>query len=858
MKQSRSRKIVVSLILFVGIMAATMLHTTTAKAAGAYYIQVNKTTNVVTVFNNDGTPNRAFACSDGDDTPLGTFYTKAKYTWKLLYFNSYGQYSTRITGSILFHSVPYNAQNKASQSYRAYNKLGETASHGCIRLTTEAAKWIYDNCPVGTQVNIINGTAMNDPLGKPATIRVNAALGMGWDPTDPDPSNPYATATPSISVANVVRNLEYNEVRDLRSGVVAYDSCGNDISGQVTLSGTVDVKRLGSYTVSYYVTDALGRSASTSVTYQVVDTKKATIKGVKSKRTQEYKSSLTLRKGISAKTVDNKKLTSKIKVKIVYPGSKKEKTYTKSKLTFTKVGTYKINYYVKNPNNGKMTKMVCKVTVRDTKAPIVKGVSAKKTAEYNATLNLMSKVSAKKVSGTSLTKKIKVYVKAPKSKKWKLLKIGKQTKYYKLTKLGTYQVKYIATNTTSNKKTTKIMKLTVKDTKAPVVKGVKSSRTADYTSNINFAKGISAKKVSGASLTKNIKIYLQRPDSSKWYLLSGTKRTSYKLSMAGTYRVKYVAVNSTSKKKTEKITKLVVRDMMAPLMGGVIDFKQAEYNSTLDLTQNVTAQLPSKASNVSPISISVLAPGATSWSTELDENQSKAYAFASVGEYQVRYCATNTTSKKTTEKFMKVTVMDTATPTLSLADVFQSLVEDPSTHEYLYGLHIGDSMPLTTAQLQAAIPSGGAVKTSVQITDAEQVTLTTIDEITDTSQYTFEQAGEYTVTITAMNPSKVDAPAKITIRVTVTDAASEEPLGAPVIKMDADSTGESKAETEPETEIESETEAEPETETELELETATESETETESESETESVTERELETETESETVIETESEVE
>jgi lipoprotein-anchoring transpeptidase ErfK/SrfK len=34
------------------------------------------------------------------------------------------------------------------------NKLGVPASHGCIRLEIENAKWIYYNIPIGTPVNI--------------------------------------------------------------------------------------------------------------------------------------------------------------------------------------------------------------------------------------------------------------------------------------------------------------------------------------------------------------------------------------------------------------------------------------------------------------------------------------------------------------------------------------------------------------------------------------------------------------------------------------------------------------------------------------------------------------------------------
>ena len=54
--------------------------------------------------------------------------------------------ATQITGNILFHSVPYTEKyNNASLEYWEYDKLGTSASLGCIRLTVKNAKWIYDN-----------------------------------------------------------------------------------------------------------------------------------------------------------------------------------------------------------------------------------------------------------------------------------------------------------------------------------------------------------------------------------------------------------------------------------------------------------------------------------------------------------------------------------------------------------------------------------------------------------------------------------------------------------------------------------------------------------------------------------------
>ena len=63
-----------------------------------------------------------------------------------------------------------------------YNKLGTTCSHGCIRLCVADAKWIYDNCALGTKVELYDSPDPG-PLGKPALKLLPA--GQTWDPTDP-------------------------------------------------------------------------------------------------------------------------------------------------------------------------------------------------------------------------------------------------------------------------------------------------------------------------------------------------------------------------------------------------------------------------------------------------------------------------------------------------------------------------------------------------------------------------------------------------------------------------------------------------------------------------------------------------
>ena len=138
-------------------------------------------------------PYKAMVCSVGLNgaTPTGSYNTTDKYTWRLLSGNVYGQYATRITGHYLFHSVPYVTQNKADLEYDEFNKLGEAASLGCIRLSVEDAKWIYDNCPKGTPVTIYDSNDP-EPLAKPTPIKIDTNDSRRvWDPTDPDPSNPW-------------------------------------------------------------------------------------------------------------------------------------------------------------------------------------------------------------------------------------------------------------------------------------------------------------------------------------------------------------------------------------------------------------------------------------------------------------------------------------------------------------------------------------------------------------------------------------------------------------------------------------------------------------------------------------------
>ncbi len=163
-----------------------------------YYIRINRKQNCITVYTLDDEgeytiPYKAMICSTGlyNATPRGTYQISTKYLWRELYGGVYGQYATRIHGGVLFHSVPYYSRSKNALCTDKYNKLGQQASMGCVRLTVEDAKWIAENCPQGTTVEIYDDDDPG-PLGKPEAVKIDTdSPNKGWDPTDPDENNPW-------------------------------------------------------------------------------------------------------------------------------------------------------------------------------------------------------------------------------------------------------------------------------------------------------------------------------------------------------------------------------------------------------------------------------------------------------------------------------------------------------------------------------------------------------------------------------------------------------------------------------------------------------------------------------------------
>ncbi|MGI6168698.1 MAG: cadherin-like beta sandwich domain-containing protein [Christensenellales bacterium] len=176
-----------------------------------YVIRINISGQVVAVFAKDHNgqytvPVRSMICSTGayNQTPTGSFRLSDKYRWRLMLGDVYSQYMCRVVGSIAMHSIPYKRASADTLFTSSFNSLGRPVSAGCIRLRAVDAKWVYDNCPSGTTVEIYQKASW--PGVPDQFLGVKIPAHVNWDPSDPSPSNPYShintTPTPYAAAAN--------------------------------------------------------------------------------------------------------------------------------------------------------------------------------------------------------------------------------------------------------------------------------------------------------------------------------------------------------------------------------------------------------------------------------------------------------------------------------------------------------------------------------------------------------------------------------------------------------------------------------------------------------------------------------
>ena len=246
-----------------------------------YVIYVNLSWNVVTVCTTDDsgeeTPVKAFYCStarEGKTTPEGEFEMGVWYEWCSLVDGTYGQYSYRLTGDssithILFHSVPYLEMSNDSLEWGEYDKLGEDASLGCIRLAVCDARWLCENVGSGSKVIIYSDESSAGPLTPTSACFIPPAVTQicGWDPTDPDEENPWLTYSFTFDAEDEIE-ISAGEELDITEYVTAVDCYENDLSEYAVY--TVDGEDYGfTYTPVYVSSSSTSDQADLiSISYE--------------------------------------------------------------------------------------------------------------------------------------------------------------------------------------------------------------------------------------------------------------------------------------------------------------------------------------------------------------------------------------------------------------------------------------------------------------------------------------------------------------------------------------------------------------------------------------------------------------
>lgn len=136
-----------------GYVAADLVKTVKVDKRYTVYVDIAK--QKVSIYNSSGLV-KEISCSTGKvytETPKGRYLIGSRGNY---FITEDGNvkcfYWVRFNNNYLFHSVLCDLAGNIIQSEA--KKIGSKASHGCIRLPFDEAKWVYDNIPSNTLVTI--------------------------------------------------------------------------------------------------------------------------------------------------------------------------------------------------------------------------------------------------------------------------------------------------------------------------------------------------------------------------------------------------------------------------------------------------------------------------------------------------------------------------------------------------------------------------------------------------------------------------------------------------------------------------------------------------------------------------------
>ncbi|KGL41416.1 hypothetical protein EP57_06135, partial [Listeria booriae] len=421
--------------------------------------------------------------------------------------------------------------------------------------------------------------------------------------TDSDGNTTTKTVTVTVTSndAPVItasdKTLKKGASFDPMVGVTASDVEDGNVTDKVTVTANdVDTSVVGTYHVTYSVTDSDGNTTTKTITVTVTSNDAPVITA--SDKTLKKGGSFDPMAGVSASDTEDGNVTSSVSV-------------TANDVDTSAVGTYHVTYSVTDSDGNTTTKTIT-VTVTSNDAPVI--VASDQTIKKGKAFDVMAGVSASDLEDGDVTSGITVTAND----------VDTNT-------VGTYHVTYSVTDSDGNT-TTKTITVTITSNDAPTF--TTSDVYLKVGDKFNPYAGITASDTEDGDLTDRIDI-----DSS-----------NVDMTQAGTYAVEYSVTDSDN--NTTKITRHVyVRTNDKPVIHA------SDQTFKAGASFNPLAGMSASDTEDGDITANV-----TITANDVDANQA--------GTYHVTYSVTDS-DDNTTTKTITITVLTNEKPVITATDITQ-------------------------------------------------------------------------------------------------------------------------------------------------------------------------------------------
>ena len=336
------------------------------------------------------------------------------------------------------------------------------------------------------------------------------------------PSTAFAasdTVKPSISGA-VNKTVYLGASFNVLSGVTAKDNVDGNVTKNIKVSGTVNMKKIGTYKLTYAVSDkAKNKRTITRAITVKKDTARPSISGATNK-TVYIGSSFNALTGVTAKDNADGIITKNIKVS--------------GTVNIKKTGTYKLIYTVLDKAKNKTTVTRTIIVRKDTAKPSISGATNKKIY-MNSSFNALTGVTAKDNVDGNITKNIKI------------------SGTVNTKKSGIYKLTYTVSDKAKNRRVV-TRTITIIDNIKPVISGAKDIQI-NLGDQFSALAGVSASDNNDGNITSAIRV-----------------TGSVNVNKAGTYPVTYTVTDKSGNVSSVK-RKVTVIDKVSPVFSGIKDLQ---------------------------------------------------------------------------------------------------------------------------------------------------------------------------------------------------------------------------------------------------------------------------------------------